>query len=96
MGDIGEPALAALEALLGARGLLARRAHGLERGARGAVGFGKRVLACGQMIGGGAAGGFRGLDLADQRVALLVEYARRVFEARRARSWLLRRARPAS
>ena len=96
MRDIGEPALAALEALLGARGLLARCAHGLERGPRGPVGFRQRVLAGGQMIGRGAARGFRRLDLADQRVALLFEYARSVFEAGTLARWPLRRARPGS
>ena len=96
VGDVGEPALAAFEALLGARGLLARRAHGLQRGARGAVGFGERVLAGGQLIGRRAAGGFGGLDLADQREPLLFEHARGVFETRRARSWPLRRGRPGS
>ena len=46
--DVGEPALGALEALLGARGFLARGAHGFERGARGAVGLGERVLGLAQ------------------------------------------------
>ena len=41
-------------------------AHGFERRARVAVGFGKRVLAFGETIGGGAASPFRRLDLADQ------------------------------
>ena len=57
-------------------GFLARGAHRLERGARGAVGVGERGLGLGQPVGGGAARGFRGLDLADQRAALLGEQPR--------------------
>ena len=65
-------------------GFLAGGAQRFERGAGGAVGLGERVLGLGQAVGGGAAGGFGGFDLADQRAALLGEGPRRVFE--RARS----------
>ena len=93
--DVGEPALGAFEALLGARGVLARGAHRLERGAGGAVGVRQRVLAFGQPVGGGAALGFRRLDLADQRGASRRRPAARL-RGRRARSGLRRRALRAS
>ena len=83
VADIGQPALGAFEAFLGARRLLARRGHGVERGAGVAVGVGQRVLGFGETIGGGAARGFRRLDLADQRAALLGESARGIFKAAR-------------
>ena len=54
--DVGEPALGALEALLGARQLLARGAGRFERGAGVAVGLGQRVLGFLQAIGAGARG----------------------------------------
>ena len=95
MGDVREPALAALETLLGARRLLARRAHGLERRARGPVGLGERILALGEGVGCVAASPLRGLDLIDQRTPLLLEQARSVLEAR-ARLLRLRDARSAS
>ena len=76
--DLGEPALGALEPLLGAGGVLARRAHGLERGAGGAVGLGQRVLGLRQPVGGGAAGVLRALDLADQALPARREHVRRV------------------
>src|SRR5262249_61776820 len=53
-----------------------------ERGAGGPVCGGQRVLAEGEVVGGGAAGGFGRLDLGDQRPALLLERLRRVVEAR--------------
>ena len=57
--DVGEPALGALEAFLGAGQFLARGAGGFERGAGVAVGLGQRVLGLLQAIGAGAALGFR-------------------------------------
>src|SRR5262249_58544055 len=65
----------------GARGFLARRAHGFEPGACGAIGLGERVLALGELIGGGAAVRLRRFDLADERAPLLFEGARGVLEA---------------
>src|SRR5207249_3447330 len=82
MADIGEAALVAFETLLGARRLLARVSHGFERVARVAVGLRQRVLALRQTIGGGAASGLRGLDLADQCKPLLRKDARSVLETR--------------
>src|SRR5262249_12947763 len=81
VGDVAEPALAAFETLLRARGFLARRAHGFERAACGAIGLGERVLALGELIGGGAAFGLRRFDLADKRAPLLFEGSRGVLEA---------------
>ena len=78
VGEVGEPALGAFEALLGARGLVARVAQGFQRGAGGPVGLGERVLGLGQTIGGGAARGFGGFDLADQIAALFGEELRRI------------------
>ena len=51
-----------------------------ERGPGGAVGFRHRVFGRGQRVGGGAAGGFGGLDFVDQRAALFGEHRRRVLE----------------
>ena len=56
VGDVGQAALGALDALLGARGLLAGRAERLERGAHGAVAGAERALGRGQAVGGVAAG----------------------------------------
>ena len=78
--DVGEPALGALEALLGAGQFLARGAGRFERGAGVAVGFGQRVLGLGQAIRAGAPRGFRVRNLADQALAFLGENLRRVFE----------------
>ena len=78
--DVGEPALGAFEALLGARQFLARGAGGFERGAGVAVGFGERVLGLLQPVGAGAPLGLGGGDFADQRRALFGEDLRRVFE----------------
>ena len=64
VSDVAEPALGAGEPLLGARRVLARRAHRLERRAGGAIGLGERVLGDGQTVGRGAARGFGRLDLA--------------------------------
>ncbi len=82
VGDVGEPPLGAFDALLGAGGLLAGRAERFERGADRTVAGAERVLGLGQTIGGGAAGGFGGLDLADQQAALLLEDRRRVGQRR--------------
>ncbi len=82
VGDVGEPALGALDALLGARGLLAGRAQRFQRGADGAVAGGERVLGFGQAVGGFAARRLGGLDLGDQRLALLLEGGRRVGKRR--------------
>ena len=88
--DIGEPALGALAAFLGARGFGARLADRFERAARRLVGLGELGLGLRQPIGGGAASAGRGLDLADQRVALVGEFLRRVGRARCARAALPR------
>ncbi len=72
--------LRALEALLGAAKRFAGGACGFQRGAGVAVGRGQRVLRLLQPVGAGAARGFRGFDLADQRLALLGENLRRVFQ----------------
>ena len=90
VGDVGEPALGALDALLGARGLLAGGAQRFERGADGAVGGGERVLGFGQAVGGFAARRLGGLDLGDQRAALLREGGRRVGKRRALAAWLRR------
>ena len=82
VGDVGESALGAFDALLGAGGLLAGRAERFERCADRAVAGAERVLGLGKTIGGGAAGGFGGLDLADQQAALLLEDRRRVGQRR--------------
>src|SRR3981189_1260869 len=55
MGDVGEPALGGLGPFLGAGRVLARRAHGFERGARRFVRSCARNLAPGRLGGGGAA-----------------------------------------
>src|SRR5947199_9451222 len=80
-GDVAEAALAAFEPLLRPRCVLTRRAHGFERRALRAVGFGKRVFALRQRIGGVAPRRLRGFNLADQGPALLLEHARGVREA---------------
>ena len=82
VGDVGQPPLGAFDTLLGAGGLLAGGAERFERGADRAVAGGERVLGLGQAVGGGAAGGFGRLDLADQQAALFLEDRRRVGERR--------------
>src|SRR5204862_5294399 len=82
MREVGEAALVALEALLGARRLLACARHRLQSRARAAVGLGERILALGQAIGSCAARRFSRLDLVQQGRALLCEKARSIFEAR--------------
>ena len=78
--DVGQPALGAFEAFLGAGEFLARGAGGFERCAGVAVGFRQRVLGLLQPVGAGAAVGFRRLHFADQPGALLGKNLRRVFE----------------
>src|SRR5262249_34771352 len=53
-----------------------------ERAGGGAIGVGERVLALGELIGGGAAVRLRRFDLADECAPLLFERARGIFEAR--------------
>src|SRR5262249_56606535 len=77
-GDVAEAALATFEPFLRPRRVLTRSAHGFERGALRAVGFGERVFALRERIGGGAARRLRAFNLADQSPALLLERARRV------------------
>ena len=74
--DVGEAAVGTGETFLGARGLFTRGADGFERGTRILVGGRERILGFRQPVGGGAALGFGGLDLADQRGALLGEGGR--------------------
>ena len=78
--DVLQPALGAFHPLFGAGGGFARRRQRFERGAGGAIGFRHLVFGFGQLVGGLAAAGFRGLDLGDQRAALLGEHGRRGFE----------------
>ena len=80
MLDVGQPPLGAIAAFFGARGLGAGFADRLQRGARRPVGRGKFALGLRQPVGGGAARGGRGFDLADQRLALSGEFLRRVTE----------------
>src|SRR5262249_14338015 len=82
VADVGEPALGALVALLGARRLLARAAHRSGRRRRRLVGLGGRVLAVAELVRGGAAAGLRRFDLGDQRAPLLLERLRRLGKAR--------------
>ena len=80
MRDVGGAAVRGLEPLLGARLFGARFAHRLERGTRGLVGFGERGLGGGAPVGGRALRRFGGLDLGDERAALLGDRRRRAFE----------------
>ena len=78
--DVGAAADGGIVALLGAGGFGARFADRFERSARRLVGLGKIGFGRRQPVGGGAALGRRGLDLADQRLALGGEFFRRVGE----------------
>ena len=80
MLDIGDAALGGVVAFFAARQFRARFADGLERDARRFVGFGKIGFRRGEPVGGGAALAGRGLDLADQRLALAFEPLRCAFE----------------
>ena len=80
MLDVGEPALGAVAAFLGARGFGAGFADRLERGARRLSASASSRLGLRQPVGGGAARGGRRFDLADQRLALSGEFLRRVTE----------------
>ena len=85
--DVGEPALGALEALLGAGEFLARGAGGFQGGAGVAVGLGQRVLGLLQTIGAGAPRGFRVSNLADQGLGASRRKSAAHFPVRRGRAW---------
>ena len=78
--DVGEPALGAFDPFGGAGGLFAGGAERFERRAHRAVELAEDGLGLGQLVGGLAARAFGGLDLADQREALLRKGLRRVRE----------------
>ncbi len=78
--DVGEPALGAFEAFLGAGEFLARGGRRFQSGAGIAVGFRERCLGLGQPVGAGAPFGLGLGDFANQGLALLGENLRRVFK----------------
>ena len=80
--DVRVAPLGRFEALLRARQFLARGTRRFQRRAGVAVGLRQRVLGLLQAVGAGAAFGFRLLDFADQRVALLRELLGRVLQLR--------------
>ena len=80
MFDVGEAALGAVAALLGAGCFGAGFADRFERRARRLVGCGELGFARRQTVGGRAARGRRRLDLADQGLALGGEFLRRGVE----------------
>ena len=80
MRDVGGAAVRGLQPLLGARLLGARFTRRLERSTRGLVGFGERGLRRSAPVGGRALRRFGGLDLGNQRAALLGDRGRRAFE----------------
>ncbi len=78
--NVGQPALGAFEAFLGAGQFLARKTGGFERCTGIAVGIGQHVLGGLQPVGAGAALDFRRLHFADQPRALLGKNLRCVFQ----------------
>ena len=83
--DVGETALGAVHAFLGAGAGLAGAGERFQRSLCLAVGLRHHALGRSQRIGGDAAGAFGGFDLVDQRAALLGKQRRRVCRVRRAR-----------
>ena len=90
VGDVGQPALGAFDALLGAGGLLAGGAQRFERGAHGTVANAERALGLGQPVGGLAARRFGGFALRRSAPGAFPRRSPARRRAKRAPPWLRR------